>query len=96
MSTTIGKDDDRTLDQRLSDILSGKEDKVKKTTKKASATEQVVGPLPARRRAAKPKVVDDTINDIKITTNKKQRAKQEEAPDAYDKLEEIVNGNDDE
>lgn len=52
--------------------------------------------MPARRRAAKPKVVDDTINDIKITTNKKQRAKQEEEPDVYNKLEEIIGGNDDE
>lgn len=36
------------------------------------------------------------MDDIKITTNKKQRVKQEEVPDVYDKLEEIISGDNDE
>ena len=68
-ATTIGVTETRTLKQRLADILSGKEDKPKRGTKKAAAVDadgnEVVTPKKKRtstKKAAPP--ADDILGEL--------------------------------
>lgn len=67
-ATTIGVTETRTLKQRLADILSGKEDKPKRGTKKAAAVDadgnEVVAPKKKRTSTKKAVPADDILGEL--------------------------------
>lgn len=74
-AATVGTNEERTLTQKLKDVLMGKEDKPKRAKKATNAvadTEAVAAPK--KKRTAKKVSVDDDIigglNNLNITTNK--------------------------
>ena len=87
-ATTIGVTETRTLKQRLADILSGKEDKPKRGTKKAEAVDadgnEAVAPK--KKRASTKKAVapaDDILGEltgVMVGTNS-NKPKKAQTPD---------------
>ena len=81
-ATTIGVTETRTLKQGLADILSGKEDKPKRGTKKAAAVDtdddEVVVPKKKRTSTKKAAPADDILGElagVKVGTNSNKSKK---------------------
>lgn len=99
-ATTIGVTETRTLKQRLADILSGKEDKPKRGTKKAADVDiddnEVVAPKKKRASTKKAQPADDILGEltgVMIGTNG-NKPKKAQTPDLIDE-EADENENDD-
>lgn len=93
-ATTIGVTETRTLKQRLADILSGKEDKPKRGTKKAEAVDadgnEVAAPKKKRTSTKKAQPADDILGElagVMVGTNS-NKPKKAQTPDLIGEEEE--------